>query len=135
MAALTNNKTRDFRLGDYVEIPVKADTRIYEGAMVCTVGGYAVPGADTASYVFMGVATEEADNTGGADGDIKVRVQMGCVESLAASSADATWTGQEVCVADDATVALAASTTNDIKAGKVMRFISSTRVEVLLYKE
>jgi hypothetical protein len=91
------------------------------GRLVCADStGYAVPGADTAGYTFLGVALESADNTGGANGAISVRVQTSGVFSFAKNGAvTIANVGAGLCIADDQTVALAATTTNDIACGQL----------------
>ena len=83
MTALTENRYTRFRDGLVSAHPVKANTKIYKGSLVCADGGYAVPGADRADYVFLGVALEEADSTDGVDGQMFVRVQTSGVFSFA----------------------------------------------------
>lgn len=120
MAALTQDRSTDYSLGDLLAIPVAAGTRIFAGSLVCSNGsGYAVPADDAAGYVFEGVATAQADNTDGSDGDVTVvvrrrgRFKFDSVESLDRGAQSA-----QVYASDDHTVAAdAASVTNDIAVG------------------
>ena len=102
-------------------MPVAASTKIYAGAMVSVVSGtgYAIPAADTASHVVMGRAAAQADNTSGAAGAISVEVETGCFK-YAVSSVTQANVGQNATVVDDQTVGVAAGTTNDIVAGKIL---------------
>lgn len=61
--------------GKMVAMPVAAATLVELGNMVAVnATGYLVPAADTAGLTVVGVATETADNTKGADGEMTVRV-------------------------------------------------------------
>lgn len=121
MTALTENRYTKHRDGLVTAHPVKAGVHIYKGALTCADStGYAVPGADTADYTFLGVALEEADNSAGQNGDITLRVQtsgvFGFAKSGAVGQADI---GDPLCIVDDQTVGLAATTTNDIACGRL----------------
>lgn len=74
MTTLAADKPRDFQLGDLEEYPVIASDIIYEGAAVGeNASGYARP--LQAGDVFLGFATETADNSAGSAGDIRVQVR------------------------------------------------------------
>lgn len=121
MTALTANRYTKHRDGIITAHPVKAATRIYKGSLVCAdATGYAVPGADTAGYTFFGVAIEDADNSSGAAGALSVRVQTSGIFSFAKSgSITQASCGAQLCIVDDQTVGLAATTTNDIACGRL----------------
>jgi len=106
---------------------VTADDCIYKGALVCIdTDGFAVPAADTASYEFVGIAVEQADNTGGSDGDIEVKVYTeGCFKLTGNNTLAQTHVGHIVTVADDQTVTDAVAT-NDVNVGMLVKFISAT---------
>ena len=71
--ALSANTPRDYQLGDIQYYPVKASTKIYEGAAVGLTSGYA-RGLVDGDY-FVGFALEVADNSATAtDGYIWVKV-------------------------------------------------------------
>ena len=120
MAALTQDRSTDYSLGDLLAIPVAAGTRIFAGSLVCSNGaGYAVPADDAASYVFEGVATAQADNADGTDGDVTVVVRRrGRFKFDSYEALDQGAQSAQVYAVDDHTVAAdAASTTNDIPVG------------------
>jgi hypothetical protein len=121
MSALTENRYTKHRDGLVTAHPLKAGAKIFKGGLVCADStGYAVPGADTLNYTFVGVALESADNTGGADGAATVRVQTSGVFSFAKSGAvTIADVGAALYIMDDQTVALAAGATNDIACGKL----------------
>jgi hypothetical protein len=120
MTPLTTNRYTKHRDGIITAHPVKAATKIYKGSLVCADStGYAVPGADAAGQSFLGVAIEEADNSGGAAGALSVRVQTSGIFSLAKSgSITQASIGATLYIVDDQTVGLAATTTNDIPCGR-----------------
>lgn len=123
MTALTADRNTEFSLGDLLSIPVAGSTRIFSGSLVCTnANGHAVPAADTAGYLFEGVAVARVDNRTGSDGDLSVVVRRrGRFKfdfrgglSQAAQSA-------RVYAADDHTVDVAADVTNDVQVGVIDR--------------
>jgi predicted RecA/RadA family phage recombinase len=133
MANLT--AARAVQRGDGIIRPYKvAAVDIFAGALVSVVPatGYAQRAGDTATHKFVGVADKTVKNAGGAAGAKKVRVWAKGVFDLACSGADQTWVGQKVYVVDDQTVALAATTTNDVLVGVVTEVVSATKVFVAL---
>ncbi|HSI41771.1 MAG TPA: hypothetical protein VLA00_14605 [Xanthobacteraceae bacterium] len=78
MAALTADRNTPARSGDIREVPVKAAAKIYAGALaMIDASGWAVPGATATTLKGAGRAEAQADNTGGADGAISVRIRTG----------------------------------------------------------
>jgi hypothetical protein len=133
MTALTQDRDTPYREGVELDYDVAADAKIYAGGMVCkNASGYAVPGADTASFVFLGVARQRVDNTGGSDGDKKVVVRRTGIHRFAASGMAITDIGEQVYISDDQTVAK--SSTNSIACGRIAEFISATEVGVDIAK-
>lgn len=109
--------------------PVATNTVIYKGSLVAiNAGGYAVPAADTAGFLGVaGVAEEYVSNNPGANGAKKIRVRSGCAFDLAATSITQAMVGTPMVVVDDQTFDDPAGATNDIPAGKLVQFISTTR--------
>lgn len=134
MAALTDDKKTEYRVGEEIAVPVDDGDIIYAGALVCVnAGGYAVPASDTSGLKFVGVARERADNSAGADGAISVLVRRKGVFKMALGSAITQASlGADVCAVDDQTVDLASATTNDIVVGKIVEIIDSTHAWVEL---
>ena len=125
MTALSADRKTVYREGVEIEYKVAAAARIYAGALVCVNGsGYAVPGADTSGFKFVGVAVEGADNSAGSNGSISVRVRRKGIFRFAASGMAITDIGASVNVSDDQTVAKA--TTNSVACGKIAEFVSAT---------
>lgn len=131
MSNLTNVRDDQRQAGDLVDVAVAASTKIFKGSNVnYGASGYAKKASDTASESFAGVAMESCDNSTGGNGDSVVRVWLEGVFSMNCSGADRTWEGKDVYAVDDNVVALAAATTNDVKVGRVVQFISATEVRV-----
>ena len=121
MTALTMDRNTEYSLGDLLSVPVAASARIFAGSMVCVgTDGYAVPAADTADLLFAGVATAQADNRSGDDGDVSVVVRRrGRFRFASGSSLDQTSVGGKVYAVDDQTVALAAGVSNSVAVGVI----------------
>jgi hypothetical protein len=126
-AALTADRNTQLKLESSVlAYPVKASTTVYKGSLVCVnTSGYALPCADTASYLTVGIAEEKADNAAGAAADINVSVRAGVVALLNATSITQAMVGSRMYVVDDNTVDDSAGS-NGISAGILQRYVSST---------
>jgi hypothetical protein len=75
MPALTKPYEAQEKEGLWIAYPIKANAKIWKGALVCADNtGYLVPAADVSGYKFVGVALESVDNTDGTDGAKKCRV-------------------------------------------------------------
>jgi hypothetical protein len=128
MAALTKDRATPYRDGIEIDFPVAANIKIYAGSLVCAnTSGYAVPAADTAGLKFLGVALEQVDNTGGANGAKKVRVRrVGAFEFDAASITQA-MVGSSMYVVDDHTIDDATGPSNDIRVGILVKYVADTK--------
>ncbi len=60
-----------------IPLPVRANARIRQGALVMVSGGYAEEAGPGTGKIALGVAQETVDNTGGADGEKEVLVRRG----------------------------------------------------------
>lgn len=123
MTALAQDRNTLRRNGDQMEPPVAANTRIYAGSIVAiNAGGYAVPGSTATTLKAAGVAERRADNTGGAAGDMRVRVSRGVHQLGNSASTDAialTDIGADCYIVDDQTVAKTNGSNTRSVAGKV----------------
>ncbi|MEM5787180.1 MAG: capsid cement protein [Syntrophobacteraceae bacterium] len=129
MTALSSDRKTIYREGIEIAYKVAAGAKIHAGSLVClNSGGYAVPGADTAGFKFLGIAMERADNTSGANGSVSVRVRRKGIFRLASSGMTIADLGVEVKIADDQTVAK--TTSNSVVCGTVAEFISAIEVGV-----
>jgi predicted RecA/RadA family phage recombinase len=128
MAALTQDRATPYREGIEIEFPVAAATKIYAGSLVCAnAEGFAVPAADTAGLKFLGVALEQVDNTGGANGAKVVRLRRTGVFEFNAASITEAMVGDPMYLKDDNTFDDAAGTTNDVKAGVLVKYVTDTK--------
>jgi hypothetical protein len=131
MTLAADNKL-EYTEGAELGIPVINADSIYGGALVCVnAAGYAVPGADTAGLIFMGVATDRADNSAGAIGAIKVPVRRrGLIKMKLATAITIANVGDNVFLVDDESVDLAGNVTNDIFCGIIADYIDTTHAMV-----
>lgn len=110
-------------VGEQIRVPVAANAVIYKGALCCyKADGYVIQGADTANYLFAGVAEEQVNNTGGADGAKTVLLAIKGRFEHARSGAALTDNGDPCYVVDDATLGLTGDTSNTVLVGKFRRF-------------
>lgn len=76
MAATTSDRITPIKGPELIAVPVAAGAVIPAGTIVCAnATGFATPGATAATLTYLGMADEAADNTGGADGAVSVRVR------------------------------------------------------------
>lgn len=120
MAARNTTK----RSGEMLAPGVAASTLIEAGHMTArNASGYAVPAADTAGLKVLGRAENTVDNTGGANGDERVRVlrkNAFLFKNSGAAPLTIAAIGENAYVEDSVTVTTAAGATNDIVAGKIL---------------
>lgn len=123
MAALTTDRNTPRRDGNVIEPPVGAAAKIFAGALVAiNATGFAVRGATATTLKGAGVALHRADNTGGADGDIRVEVSKLPARFGNSTSTDAITLaeiGTDCYIVDDQTVAKTNGTNTRSRAGKV----------------
>lgn len=132
MTALSADKKTEYREGVDISLPVDDGDIIYAGALACVnADGYIVPGSDTEGLIFVGVAREYADNSGGQDGDVSAVVRRhGLFKMALGHSISQANVGDNVFIVDDQTVDLTAYTTNDIFCGVIAEYIDATHAWV-----
>lgn len=125
LTAMTARQTRNDSLASYATYTCTTGTTIYEGSlvMVTTATGLALPGADTASCTFVGIATETVTS---AAAGATINVKFGHEELLGAASSLAAVTGAACVISDSDLVTTAALGTNDVKVGEVVQAVSTT---------
>lgn len=131
MTNLTVAREDLWQVGDVLSLPIAA-VKLYKGALVAfNTAGYADLAADTNGFGFAGVAYETVDNSAGAAGALNIRVKRrGVVELNFTATANQAAVGKLAYMSDDNTVALAATTTNDVAVGRIVAFVSATKVRV-----
>jgi hypothetical protein len=121
--ALSKDRNTPPADGDIREFGVLADAVIFAGALVAiTAAGFAKPGAVATTLKAVGRAEEHVDNTGGADGDVTVRVRKGVfrfANSAAADAITAADVGANCYIVDDETVAKTSGTNTRSVAGVI----------------
>lgn len=89
MAVTAARKTAE-RDCKQISVPVEEDAVIYKGSMVAlNAAGYAVPVTESTALNSAGMAEESVDNTGGADGDVRVTIRYGCFKWTNGDATDA----------------------------------------------
>jgi hypothetical protein len=119
LAAARNTKRKD---GKLVAVPVAAGAKIFKGGLVILDGGYAKAGAQLPGVIFVGVAYETVDNTGGAAGAVNVRIETDGTHEFKGDGVAADL-GKVVYLSDDETVKKAAGAAigdDNIKVGIIV---------------
>lgn len=124
MAALTADRNTVSREGTDFEFPVAAATKLFAGSIVGFNAGAAnaSKGVTSTTFKTAGVAVEQADNSAGAAGDIRVKVRRGVwrfANSAAGDQITVADVGSDCYVVDDQTVAKTNGTNTRSVAGKV----------------
>lgn len=133
MANLTADREDLRQDGVLVALPLSA-VKVFKGSLLANnTAGYAAKAADTSGFTLAGIAHEQVDNSAGAAGDKTVRVyRTGIVELNFSGTATQADVGKVVYMVDDNTVGLAATTTNDVIVGRIVSFVTATKVRVEL---
>ena len=128
MALARERNTTQIGDGLLREIGVKANTKIYAGALVVNDAGVAAPGRTAVGLVAIGRAEQTADNTGGADGAVRVRVRRGVFgfKNKADDAVVAADIGKDCYLVDDETVAKGSAANTRSVAGKVFSIDGDT---------
>lgn len=125
MTALTADRTTPKRNAHRLSLPVAANAVIYAGALVCVnATGFATKGATSTTLKVAGVAQQRVDNTGAADGALRIEVERAGAHLMANSAAGDLVTlaalGTSVYIVDDQTVALTSGGSTRSVAGQVV---------------
>lgn len=119
MVALTSDRNTPRRDGDFIEVPVSANTRIFAGALVAiNSSGLALPAANVSGQPAIGIAQRQVDNRGGTASAMLVRVCRlpHLLANNPASKVTRAKIGQDCFILDDQTVSLSGSS----RAGRVL---------------
>ena len=110
-------------------LPVAGSTRIFQGTLVfVSATGYADDDTNSGANAFAGIATEEADNSAGAAGDLNVELLTDGVIQLQGSGFTQADVGKKVYATDNYTLTKTASSNTYI--GHIREFVSATVVGV-----
>lgn len=134
MTALTKGLGTGIKLraGQEAVVKLAADAVVFNGGGVCVdlTTGYGESAKDAANLKSVGMAIEDVDNTGGANGEKVVKLNRHFVQRIETSVAcTEAWNQKTVYWVDDNTVALI-DPGNAVKAGKVMEVDGTTHVYV-----
>lgn len=119
--ALTAERNTPRYAGDRLEVPVKAATTIFAGALVVADAGYAAPGRAATGLVALGRCEETV--TAVAAGDVKASVRPGIYRFANSAAADAITqaeVGADCYIVDDQTVAKTNGSNARSRAGVVI---------------
>lgn len=123
-ALAANQSNRSEKDGKLIAYPLGAAKTIYQGALVVTDGttGLLEAGTDAASKNFVGIAYESGENGSGAAAAISCRVRKTgtFLFALTGTAVSNAAIGKAAYISDDNTVALAATTTNDVLCGYIV---------------
>lgn len=121
MALSRERNTTQIDTGLLREIGMKANVKIWAGALVVLDAGTAAPGRTAANLVALGRAEATADNTGGAANAIRVKVRRGifAFKNEASDLVTAAEIGATCFIVDDETVAKTNGTNTRSAAGRV----------------
>jgi len=128
--AVTENQLTKRQHGDRRSFPVAAATTIYQGVLAfITVAGYLASVTATAANRFAGVAIEYADNSAGANGDLKTEVYIDGVFELTGSGFSQASVGLPVYATDNYTITTSPSA-GGVYIGQCVEYISATVIRV-----
>ena len=124
MSATTQDRNTPYIDGEIVGVPVKANTVIRAGVIVCaSAAGLAVEGSTAADLTYLGRADQYVDNSTGADGAKTVQVRRLKAfkwENLGTDAVTQAQLGKVCYVADNQTVAATDGAVTRSKAGIVV---------------
>lgn len=121
MALTSGRNTVEVVDGRTLVLPVKANTKIFEGSIVALDStGFAISAKKAAGLIAAGRSEEFVDNTGGADGAKLIKVRRGTFKYSNDSTAPVTEKDllKDCYIVDDETVTI--TETGSSKAGKVI---------------
>lgn len=123
MALSRERNTTAVEAGLVREIGIKANVKIWAGALVVNDGGVAAPGRAATTLVALGRAELTVDNTGGADNAVKVKIRRGiyAFKNKADDLVVAADVGKDCYIVDDETVAKTSGGATRSIAGKVFQ--------------
>lgn len=127
MTAAVEDRNTPRKEGVSIPFPLVANDIVYGGTLsAVNAAGYLNPGSDTAGLIFVGVADQRGDNTGGAAGAISIPVRRrGLFLFSMATAITRANVGDNVFLVDDQSVDLIGNVTNGIFAGIIAEYHSA----------
>ncbi len=131
MTALASSHDARRKDGALVLYPLGAGMHIRKGGLlaVASATGLVQPASDSAGLLFVGVAYEESDNTGGPASAKSVRVLKTGIYTYAKTAAVQADTGKAAFVVDDGTVSTA-PTADSLVCGVVVGVPDALSVQI-----
>lgn len=120
---LNKNVIQTYSLGDYEEYDIKAATNIYEGAAVGVEAATGLARGLVAGDYFKGFSKYQANNSAGANGALRVQVQVRGVIKLPIAGLVAADVGKKVYASADDTFTLTSAGNSEV--GRVQRLEAS----------
>ncbi len=131
MTALAVAKEVQEQEGKLMSLPCAVDI-FYKGALIkINAAGFAEPCASEAGSEFVGICYADVDNSGGAAGDLEVRVITTGVFALTIAGATQADVGSKVYATDDQLVTVTSAASKQI-VGNIIKYVSATSVLVRL---
>lgn len=123
MTALTQDRATPIRSSEDFGFPMAASTKIFRGSIaVLNASGYLTKGITATGLKCVGVASDLADNSAGANGAIVGKVRRGCYRFANSASTDLIAladVGSDCYIVDDQTVAKTNGSATRSVAGKI----------------
>lgn len=128
--SVSQNQVMSRRQGCRVSVPVEEAVRLYQATLFfINAAGYAVPTTGSGANRFGGVVIEEADNSSGADGEIRVEACKDGEFLLVGSGFSQASVGRAAYASDNFTIA-AGPVANGVYIGEITEYVSATKVYV-----
>lgn len=135
VALAADRATKSSDAPNFIDLPVAAGVRIFNGAMVAIdSSGWARPARTSTTDRVLGFNKDgDVNNTSGANGAVRVRVQRGQIAYFVnnAGSVVASSIGGDCFAVDDQTVDATNGTNTRVRAGKVFSVDATEGVGVL----
>jgi len=128
-------KYADRVIADFLEIPMKAATKVFQGSLVVSDAGYAAPARTALNLKAVGRAERTIDNTLGVAGAIRVKIRRGTFKWTNSAAGDLITQADLLAtcyIVDDQTVAKTDGTGTRSIAGRIM-MVDATGVWVETY--
>lgn len=130
MAAVTANQLLEAQNPERLIAGKAAAEHLYANTLAFSASGYVSGDDNGGSNPFLGVVTDEVDNSGGSAGDLSCELYTDGVFYLKGSGFSQATVGAAIYAVDNYTVQT--SSTSASLIGKCVEFVSSTKIGVLI---